>query len=83
MHVRLHPLRDGIQDEGLDLEAIQTCEGHDLNDWDRDPHLLKPTGRPMTWGQLSTPVRRPRKLGNDDEDHAEMSHPKIFILGCE
>jgi hypothetical protein len=37
MHVQLHPLWDRIHNEGLDLEAIQTDEGHDPNDQDRGP----------------------------------------------
>jgi type II restriction/modification system DNA methylase subunit YeeA len=41
--VRSHPLRDGIHDEGLDLEAIQTNESHNPNDRDHGPQLLKPT----------------------------------------
>jgi hypothetical protein len=36
-HVQLHPLRNRIHDEGLDLEAIQTGESHDPNDQDRGP----------------------------------------------
>jgi hypothetical protein len=31
-HVRSYPPWDGIHDEGLELEAIQTGESHDPND---------------------------------------------------
>ena len=48
MRVRSYPLWDGIHDEGLDLEAIQTGGIHDPNDWDHGPQLLKPTRRSMT-----------------------------------
>jgi hypothetical protein len=43
MHVRLHPLWDGIHDEGLDLEAIQIGESHDPNDRGHGLQLLQPT----------------------------------------
>ena len=43
MHVRPHPLWDGIHDEGIDLKAIQTSGNHDPNDRDRGPQLLQPT----------------------------------------
>ena len=42
-HVRFYPLWDGIHDEGLHLEAIQTDESHDTNDRGRGPQLLQPT----------------------------------------
>ena len=35
--VRSYPLRDGIHDEGLDLEAMQASGNHDPNDRDRAP----------------------------------------------
>jgi hypothetical protein len=68
-HVRFYPLRDGIHDEGLDLEAIQTGESHNLDARDRGHKLHKPTRRSTTRGRLSTPVWRPKKPGGDDEDH--------------
>jgi hypothetical protein len=67
MQVRSHPLRDVIYDDGLDLEAIQTDESHDPNDWDRGPQLLKPIRQMTTWWQLPPLVRPPRKPGDDDE----------------
>ena len=48
-HVRFYSLRDGIHDEGLDLEAIRTGGGHDPNDRGRGPQLLRPR-RPTIWG---------------------------------
>ena len=43
MHVRSHPLWDGIHDGGLDLEATQANESRDPNDRDRGLRLLKTT----------------------------------------
>ena len=68
-HVRFYPLRDGIHDEGLNLEAIQASGNHDPNDRDRGPPHLKTTRRSTTRGRPPTPVRRPRKPGDDDEGH--------------
>ena len=34
MHVRFYPLRDGIHDEGFELEATLTDRSHDPNDQD-------------------------------------------------
>jgi len=48
MHVRSYPLPNGIHDKGLDLEAIQISGSHNLNNQDRGPKLVKPTGRSMT-----------------------------------
>ena len=46
--VRSHPLRDGIHDESLDLEAIQTDGNHDLSDWGHGPQLLQSIRRSTT-----------------------------------
>ena len=67
--VRPHPLLDEIHDEGFDLKATRTDENHDPNDRDCGLQFLKTERRSTTQGRLPTPVRRPRKPGDDDEDH--------------
>jgi hypothetical protein len=68
-HVPSYPPRDGIHEEGLDLEANQIDGSHDPNDQDRGPQLLMPTRQSTTQRWLPTPVRHSRKPGGDDEDH--------------
>jgi len=41
IYVWSYPLRDGIHDGGLDLEAIQVDESHDPGAWDRGHQLNK------------------------------------------
>jgi hypothetical protein len=69
MHVRSYLSRDGIHDEGLNLEAIQTGESLNPNDQDRGPQPLKPTKQLVTRRRQPTPIRCPGKPGGDDEDH--------------
>ena len=48
--VRSHPLRDGIHDKSLDLEAIQTGGNHSPDDWDRAPRSSSQQGNRRSWG---------------------------------
>jgi hypothetical protein len=47
-HVRSYLSWDGIHNEGLNLEAIQTGESLNPNDRDRGPQPLKPTKQSVT-----------------------------------
>jgi hypothetical protein len=71
-YVLFYPLRDGIHDGGLDLEAIQASRSHDPRARDHGHQLHKLTRRSTTSGLLPTLYDAPERPGDDDEGHGRV-----------